>query len=216
MRALAYERYGPVDVLTVREIPAPQPGAGQVLVRVRAAALNPKDVMVRKGRFRLISGGRFPKIVGLDFAGEVAGTGRAARAYREGTRVFGFVGGWSALRGSVADYLVASERELAAMPRSCSFEEAAAIPLAGSTALQAFARSRGRAIWRSRLHPRRRGRRRDLRDPDRESPRCDRRRHLWRYERAALSSARRERGGGLHGRRSLCAFRVPSRLRRVR
>ncbi len=138
MRALAYERYGPVDVLTVREIPAPQPGAGQVLVRVRAAALNPKDVMVRKGRFRLISGGRFPKIVGLDFAGEVAGTGRAARAYREGTRVFGFVGGWSALRGSVADYLVASERELAAMPRSCSFEEAAAIPLAGSTALQAL------------------------------------------------------------------------------
>lgn len=138
MRALAYERYGPVDVLAIRDVPAPRPGAGQVLVRVRAAALNPKDVMVRKGRFRLLSGRRFPKIMGLDVAGEVAGAGRGARAYREGLRVFGFVDGWSARRGTVAEYVVASEHELAAMPRSCSFEEAAAVPLAGSTALQAL------------------------------------------------------------------------------
>ncbi len=72
MRALTYEGYGPAQVLAVREVTDPRPEPGEVLVRVRAAALNPKDVMLRKGRFRLLSGARFPKIVGLDFAGEGA------------------------------------------------------------------------------------------------------------------------------------------------
>jgi NADPH:quinone reductase-like Zn-dependent oxidoreductase len=138
VRALTYEGYGPVQVLAVREVTDPRPEPGEVLVRVRAAALNPKDVMLRKGRFRLLSGARFPKIVGLDFAGEIVGAGRGTRTPGQGTQVFGFLGGWSALRGTVAQYLVASPREVAPMPHACSFEEAAAIPLAGSTALQAL------------------------------------------------------------------------------
>jgi NADPH:quinone reductase-like Zn-dependent oxidoreductase len=136
--ALVYDRYGPADVLAVREIASPRPARDQALVRIRAAALNPKDVMVRKGRFRLLSGARFPKIVGLDFAGEVVGAARGVRGPAEGARVFGFLGGWSTLRGSVAEYVAASPRELAAMPHACSFEEAAGVPLAASTALQAL------------------------------------------------------------------------------
>ena len=138
MRALAYDRYGPVDVLAVREVGTPRPGTGELLVRVQAAALNPKDVMLRKGRFRVLSGARFPKIVGLDFAGEIVDLGRGARGHRQGDRVFGGLNHWSALRGTAAEYVVASARQLAAMPPTCSFEEAAAIPVAGSTALQAL------------------------------------------------------------------------------
>jgi NADPH:quinone reductase-like Zn-dependent oxidoreductase len=136
--ALAYDRYGSADVLAVRDVPSPQPSRGEVLVRIRAAALNPKDVMVRKGRFRLLSGARFPKLVGLDFAGEIARASRGTNGPAEGARVFGFLGGWSALRGTVAEYVAVSPREVAAMPRTCSFEEAAALPLAASTALQAL------------------------------------------------------------------------------
>ncbi len=138
MRALAYDRYGPVDVLAVREVGTPRPRAGEVLVRVRAAALNPKDALLRKGRFRALSGARFPKIVGLDFAGEIVELGRGVRGHRPGDRVFGGFNHWAALRGTVAEYVVAPTRSLAAMPRACSFEDAAAIPLAGSTALQAL------------------------------------------------------------------------------
>ncbi len=138
MRALVYDRYGPSDVLAVREVGGPQPGPGEALVRVRAAALNPKDVLIRKGRFRLLSGSRFPKIVGLDFAGEIVGLGPGTRLHGQGDRIFGFLKHWSAVRGTVAEYVAAPTHQLAAMPRGCSFEEAAAIPLAGSTALQAL------------------------------------------------------------------------------
>jgi NADPH:quinone reductase-like Zn-dependent oxidoreductase len=138
MRALTYDRYGPSDVLVVREVATPRPGPGEMLVRVRAAALNPKDIFIRKGRFRLLSGGQSPKIVGLDFAGEVVEMGRGSRAHAPGDRVFGFLNHWSAIRGTVAEYVAAPGRQLAAMPRSNSFEEAAATPLAGSTALQAL------------------------------------------------------------------------------
>ena len=138
MRALTYERYGSSKLLAIRELPDLRPGHGEVLVRVRAAALNPKDVFTLKGRFRLLSGRRFPKVVGLDLAGEVAAVGPAAGAFRPGDRVFGFLSGFAALRGSVAEEVAVPARWLAPMPQRASFEEAAAIALAGSTALQAL------------------------------------------------------------------------------
>jgi len=120
-------------VLAVREVDVPQPGPGEVLVRVRAAALNPKDVFTRRGSFRLLSGGRFPKIVGLDFAGEIVGLGRGTHGYHQGDRVFGFLSHWSAIRGTVAEYVSAPTRHLAAMPRGCPFEDSCrhlALPVA--------------------------------------------------------------------------------------
>jgi NADPH:quinone reductase-like Zn-dependent oxidoreductase len=138
VRALVYDRYGPAEVLRLAEVDVPRPAPGEVLVRVRAAALNPKDVLLRKGRFRLLSGRRFPKGVGLDLAGEVAALGPGVSGCAPGDRVFGAVNHWRALRGTVADYAAVPAAALAAMPRALSFEEAAALPLAGCTALQAL------------------------------------------------------------------------------
>jgi NADPH:quinone reductase-like Zn-dependent oxidoreductase len=132
-RALVYDRYGDPSVLAVRSIDLDPPRKGEVLVRVRAAALNPKDSFVRKGRFRMLTGRTFPKRVGVDFAGEVIeGDGLAP-----GTRVFGALEEVTYRRGTVAEEVVVREREVARMP-SISFEEAAALPLASLTALQAL------------------------------------------------------------------------------
>lgn len=138
MRALVYDRYGSVDVLELREVPRPEPRPGEVLVRVHAAALNPKDSFVRKGRFRALSGRRFPKYVGCDFAGEVAAVGRGVTHVAAGARVFGMLDEYAYRRGTVAEYAVARAREVAAMPSSLSFGEAAALPLVSLTALQAL------------------------------------------------------------------------------
>jgi NADPH:quinone reductase-like Zn-dependent oxidoreductase len=137
MRALAYQEYGSSDRLALRELPEPAAGQGEVVVRVRAAALNPKDVFTLRGRFRLVSGRRFPKVIGLDLAGEVLAAGRGA-PFRPGDAVFGFLSRFSALRGSVAERVAVPARWLAPMPRRASFAEAASVALAGSTALQAF------------------------------------------------------------------------------
>lgn len=138
MRALVYDRYGKLDVLVFRDVPAPVAARGEVLVRVHAAALNPKDSFVRKGRFRAVSGRSFPKQVGADFAGVVVEAGAAVWGLTLGTRVFGMLQEWTYGRGTVAELVVARAAELARMPESLSFEDAAALPLVSLTALQAL------------------------------------------------------------------------------
>src|SRR5262249_48393916 len=129
MRAIVYDRYGGIDVLRHADIAPPAPARGQVLVRVRAAALNPKDALFRKGRFRAVSGARFPKQTGVDFAGEVADTGE---------RVFGALQELRYRRGTLAELVAVRQDEMAPMPADVSFEEAAGLPLAALTALQAL------------------------------------------------------------------------------
>lgn len=141
MRALVYDRYGRLDVLAFRDMPVPEVGRSEILVRVRAAALNPKDSFVRKGRFRAVSGRSFPKRVGADFAGEVVAVGAsvpAAETLETGTRVFGMLQEWTYRRGTVAEYVAVAPRELGPMPAGLSYEEAAALPLVSLTALQAL------------------------------------------------------------------------------
>ncbi len=138
MRALVYDGYGGLDRLVLRELPEPAPGRSEILVRVRAAALNPKDSFVRKGRFRIVSGGAFPKRVGADFAGEVVRVGRTASDLTPGDRVFGMLEEWTYKRGTVAEYVAPRATELARMPSELSFEDAAALPLVSLTALQAL------------------------------------------------------------------------------
>lgn len=127
-RALAYDRYGGLDVLAVREITLPAPARGETRVRVRAAALNPKDALVRKGRFAILSGRRFPKLVGVDFAGET----------ERGERVFGALEEIRYRRGTLAEHVIVRANEWAPMPAGLTFEEAASLPLAALTALQAL------------------------------------------------------------------------------
>ncbi|MGZ3421932.1 MAG: NAD(P)-dependent alcohol dehydrogenase [Polyangiales bacterium] len=132
-RALVYDRYGDPSVLETRSITLDPPKKGEVLVRVRAAALNPKDSFVRKGRFRVLSGNAFPKRIGVDFAGEVI----EGDGLTPGTRVFGALEEVTYRRGTIAEEVVVRTRELARMPQ-LTFEEAAALPLVSLTSLQAL------------------------------------------------------------------------------
>ncbi len=142
MRAIEYDRYGPPEVLVEREVAdLPDPAPKQVFVRVAAAGLNPKDSFVRKGRFKRLTGARFPRRLGYDFSGVVEAIGSEVSSVKPGDPVFGMLNGWAG--GSVAQYLLAPESELSAMPPSLTFEEAASMPLAAMTALQAL-RDEGR------------------------------------------------------------------------
>jgi len=136
VKAVEYDRYGSVEVLRLRDVPRPSAGRGEVLVRVHAAALNPKDVLVRSGKFRLLSGRRFPKRVGFDWAGEVQEVGPGVGSVAPGARWYGMLDGWQG--GACAEYLTARVAESAPMPAALDFEQAAALPLVGSTALQAL------------------------------------------------------------------------------
>ena len=136
MRAIVYERYGPPEVLELRKIPSPTPARGEVLVSVRAAALNPKDSLIRKGKFRSVTGARFPRGLGYDVSGVVRAVGSGVTRLRVGDEVFGMKNGWAG--GTVAEEVCALESELALKPKELPWDDAAAIPLAGLTALQAL------------------------------------------------------------------------------
>ncbi len=136
MKAVEYDRYGPASVLQVREVPRPRPGRGDLLVRVRAAALNPKDVIVRSGKFRVFSGRRFPKRVGFDWAGEIAEVGPGVTGVPVGAAYYGMLDGYQG--GACAEYLITRPSACAPKPSRLEFVLAAAVPLASSTALQAL------------------------------------------------------------------------------
>ncbi|MDX2015952.1 MAG: NAD(P)-dependent alcohol dehydrogenase [Myxococcaceae bacterium] len=136
MRAIVYERFGPPEVLEQRLLPAPIAGPGEVLVRVKAAALNPKDSLIRKGKFVLFSGKRFPRMLGYDVSGVVEAVGPSVSGFTVGDAVFGMRNGFDG--GTVAELVVMKQDELAHKPPALSFEDAAAVPLAALTALQAL------------------------------------------------------------------------------
>jgi NADPH:quinone reductase-like Zn-dependent oxidoreductase len=136
MQAAIYERFGTPEVLEVRDIPQPVPGAGEVLVRVRAAAINPKDALTRAGKFQRFSGTDFPRLTGLDYAGDIAALGAGVSGLAVGDAVFGMLNGWKG--GACAEYVVAKLGEFAPKPAELGYAEAAAIPLAAQTALQAL------------------------------------------------------------------------------
>jgi NADPH:quinone reductase-like Zn-dependent oxidoreductase len=141
MKAIVFERYGaPDEVLKLTEIEKPDVGDDEVLVRVRATSVNPADWhMVRGDPYiaRLAIGLRGPrvKIIGCDLAGTVEVVGSAVRVFQVGDEVFGsvFESSW----GAFAEYAAVSADRLSLKPPNLSFEQAAAVPLAAQTALQA-------------------------------------------------------------------------------
>ena len=134
MRAVQFDRYGGSEVLEVRTVPVPRPGRAEVLVRVHASGLNPKDPLVRQGRLRLLSGRTFPRGTGQDFSGEVAAFGSRVSGFAPGDGVWGFLDGF--LGGAAAEYLAVPRPWLAPMPQRLGWIEGAALPLVGTTALQ--------------------------------------------------------------------------------
>ena len=132
MRALTIVDPGGAEPLALRDVATPEPGLGEVLVRVRAAGLNRADLLQRRGLYPAPPGAP-QDVPGLEFAGEVAALGPGAREWREGDRVFGLVAG-----GAHAEYLVTHERTLARIPGELSWTDAAAVPEAFVTAYDAM------------------------------------------------------------------------------
>src|SRR5690606_26437904 len=135
MKGIVHHAYGGPEALRIGEADRPSPGAGEVLVRVRASSVNFGDVVLARGEplaARLVFGMTRPRhrVPGHDLAGVVEETGPGVTRFATGDEVFAEVpaGAW-------AEYALVPEKDLAARPRGVSFEEAAAVPVAGNTAL---------------------------------------------------------------------------------
>jgi NADPH:quinone reductase-like Zn-dependent oxidoreductase len=142
MKAAVYTKCGPPDVLEIRDIAKPDPGDGQVLIQVRAAALNPLDWKFMNGKPRIVRlllgvSERKPGRPGRDVAGVVEAVGGNVTGLKPGDEVFGNC------PGAIAEYACAAEAGLVLKPKGMTFEQAASVPVAGYTALQGL-RDKGR------------------------------------------------------------------------
>jgi putative PIG3 family NAD(P)H quinone oxidoreductase len=137
MKAAVITKPGGPDVLEIVDRPTPTPQPTELLVRVRASALNRADLHQREGNYPAPPGAP-ADIPGLEFAGEVAGVGSAVTEWREGDRVFGIVAG-----GGNAEYLVTDARTVARVPENLSWTDAAAVPEAFITAHDAMIEQAG-------------------------------------------------------------------------
>jgi NADPH:quinone reductase-like Zn-dependent oxidoreductase len=135
MKAIVYYQYGSPDVLKCAEIAKPSPGDDEVLIRVRAASVNPYDYHFMRGTpylVRIAAGVRKPKDkrLGTDVAGQVEAVGRNVTQIKPGDEVFGLC------KGAFAQYACTPESKLGMKPENATFEQAAAVPIAAFTALQ--------------------------------------------------------------------------------
>ena len=144
MKAMVYHDYGPPDVLKCEEAEIPSPKEDQVLLRVRAAAVNPMDCGLMKGKpyfMRFLFGFPKPRVTrpGRDVAGQVEAVGRSVTRFKPGDEVFGVCtgGSWMAkVDGAFAEYVCTLETALVVKPENVTFEQAASVPIAALTALQ--------------------------------------------------------------------------------
>ena len=137
MKALVYRRYGPADELEwVREWPQPELLSDSVLIRTVAGSVNPKDVLLRKGKFRALARSPLPRISGLDAAGHIVAVGSGVSGFKVGDAVFGMSNDFCG--GVHAELARFRKGEFDHAPSNLSLIEAAAVPLAAQTALQAL------------------------------------------------------------------------------
>ena len=137
MKAMVYTKFGPPDVLQLQEVEKPIPKDNEILIKVRAASVNPYDWRhLRADPFfiRFMGAGLLKpkhKILGADIAGQVEAVGRKAKQFQPGDEVFG-----EGSYGGFAEYVCADEKRFVPKPADLAFEEAAAVPMAALTALQ--------------------------------------------------------------------------------
>lgn len=136
MKAVVIHRYGSPDVLTIEEVPRPSIKSDQLLVKVHAAAINPVDWRIRSGETKLLTGWRFPKFLGADIAGKVVEVGSRVTQFHIGDQIYGMLN--ALIGGGYAEYAAISTKVAAIKPKNVDYTQAAAIPIAGLTALQAL------------------------------------------------------------------------------
>lgn len=128
MKKITYNRFGGTEVLEMTEAPMP---AGEIIVKVKAASINPLDWKIWQGEMKLMSGSKFPKSVGIDFSGVVEqGNGK----YKKGDAVFGVADIFKG--GALAEYVAVKAENIAHKPAQMTFEEAASLPVVGGAAMQ--------------------------------------------------------------------------------
>ena len=137
MKAVVIRRAGGPEVLAIEKRPAPIPARAEIVVRVRASALNRADILQRRGLYPAPTG-VVQDIPGLEYAGEIAAVGDEVSLWRIGDRVMGIVGG-----GGHAEFVRVHEREAVVIPAGLGFEDAAAVPEAFMTAYDALVRQAG-------------------------------------------------------------------------
>jgi NADPH:quinone reductase-like Zn-dependent oxidoreductase len=133
VKAVRFDQYGGIDVLKVVDVPRPVPGAGEVLVQVKAAGINPGEAKIRDGQLHARWPATFPSGQGSDLAGIVAETGPGVTGVSAGEEVIG----WTDNRASQAEYAVAGEQHLTAKPAGVPWEVAGVLYVAGATAYAA-------------------------------------------------------------------------------
>jgi alcohol dehydrogenase len=136
MRAMGLRRYGPPEVLEALEVGRPEPGPEGVLIRVAAAGVNPADCLLRSGGLRFLARQKMPFVPGADVAGVVEAVGPGATRFGVGDPVYAMLPNTAG--GGYAEYAVAAEGAVAPIPPGLTFGEAAGVPLAALTALQAL------------------------------------------------------------------------------
>lgn len=134
MKAAVFNQYGSVDVLDIQDVPKPSLKPNHILVNVHAAAINPKDTFIRKGRFKQFTGNGFPQFTGFDVAGEIVDSDIPHLPI--GSRIFGMLEGWHG--ATCAEYVLLKSEQCTIIPESIRMIDAAALPLVTLTALQAL------------------------------------------------------------------------------
>jgi len=136
MKAMVVHEFGGPEVMKYEDAPRPEPKDDEILVRVMAAAVNPVDSYVRQGMFAKRGMDNRPAIIGYDISGVVEKTGANAKKFKAGDKVYSYL---SVMRGGgYAEFAIAKESETALKPKNINFEEAAAVPLAATTAWQSL------------------------------------------------------------------------------
>ena len=144
MKAIVYEKYGPPEVLQLKEVEKPAPKDNEVLIKVHATTVTPMDWHLRQPGMniiaRMIAGPTKPKnpVLGTEFSGEIESVGRDVKRFKEGDHVFGGAPPF----GAYAEYVCMPENKVGIKPSNMTFEEAAGVPYAGTTALK-YLREKG-------------------------------------------------------------------------
>jgi len=140
MKAAFLVSYGQPGSLQYGDMPEPALKENGLLVEVKAVSVNPVDWKIRKGALKVITGSKFPKIIGSDFAGIVKEVAPGINGFKSGDRVYGAISAFSGKSGALAERANIDAKYARAMPGGISFEEAASLPIAALTALNGLRR----------------------------------------------------------------------------
>ncbi len=135
MKAYYSKEYGGPEASVFGELPDPVPEENQLLIEVKAASINPADYKVKRGDLKFLTGNKFPRVMGSDFAGIISETGNKVQGFKPGDRIYGGTSVFNGKPGALSELLVVDASSARLIPEGMSFEEAASMPVAALTAL---------------------------------------------------------------------------------